>query len=339
MNLFIFKDINLTEGIFCQGNKVSNKLLSDLPNSTDTLFVLPNELLQHVYFEHNLKNRENIHAKIINDLSSLRFKSSNLEVFDAKNNGFNYFVIEEGTRKLLKNTFSKFNQKICITSDLLFFKESFDKDIQFENFIYLNKTTEPVKLSLKSFELLDSTTLNIKNIVNQDLKKLKTDQLNFYEFNAFNIKSLFDFSNMKNPLIVASVLLITIYGVGLANINSNYAQINKMNETLASIYGSIYPNESITNITTDIQNKLLTLNNDDKTQLTRTIEIISMVSQTTNIIDVYYSNDLLTIKCLFKNDAEESIFINQQNRLNYSVSIKDTESNQLGRITTIEYGL
>jgi hypothetical protein len=339
MNLFIFKDINLTEGIFCQGNKVSNKLLSDLPNSTDTLFVLPNELLQHVYFEHNLKNRENIHAKIINDLSSLRFKSSNLEVFDAKNNGFNYFVIEEGTRKLLKNTFSKFNQKICITSDLLFFKESFDKDIQFENFIYLNKTTEPVKLSLKSFDLLDSTTLNIKNIVNQDLKKLKTDQLNFYEFNAFNIKSLFDFSNMKNPLIVASVLLITIYGVGLANINSNYAQINKMNETLASIYGSIYPNESITNITTDIQNKLLTLNNTDKTQLTRTIEIISMVSQTTNIIDVYYSNDLLTIKCLFKNDAEESIFINQQNRLNYSVSIKDTESNQLGRITTIEYGL
>ena len=339
MNLFIFKDINLTEGIFCRGNKVSNKLLSDLPNSTDTLFVLPNELLQHVYFEHNLKNRENIHAKIINDLSSLRFKSSNLEVFDAKNNGFNYFVIEEGTRKLLKNTFSKFNQKICITSDLLFFKESFDKDIQFENFIYLNKTTEPVKLSLKSFDLLDSTTLNIKNIVNQDLKKLKTDQLNFYEFNAFNIKSLFDFSNMKNPLIVASVLLITIYGVGLANINSNYAQINKMNETLASIYGSIYPNESITNITTDIQNKLLTLNNADKTQLTRTIEIISMVSQTTNIIDVYYSNDLLTIKCLFKNDAEESIFINQQNRLNYSVSIKDTESNQLGRITTIEYGL
>ena len=339
MNLFIFKDINLTEGIFCQGNKVSNKLLSDIPNSTDTLFVLPNELVQHVYFEHNLKNKENIHAKIINDLSSLKFNSSNLEVLDAKNNGFNYFVIEEGTRKLLKNTFSKFNQKICITSDLLFFKESFDKDIQFENFIYLNKTTDPVKLSLKSFELLDSTTLSIKNITNQDLKKLKTEQLNFYEFNAFNIKSLFDFSNMKNPLIVASVLLITIYGAGLANINSNYAQINKMNNTLASIYSSIYPNESITNITTDIQNKLLTLNNADKTQLTTTIEIISMVSQTTNIIDVYYSNELLTIKCLFKNDAEESIFINQQNRLNYSVSIKDTDSNQLGRITTIEYDL
>tara|TARA_B100000035_G_scaffold85177_1_gene71594 strand:- start:4150 stop:5169 length:1020 start_codon:yes stop_codon:yes gene_type:complete len=339
MNLYIFKDINLTEGIFCQGNKVFNKLISDIPNSTDILFVLPNELLQHVYFEHNLKNKGNIHAKIINDLSSLKFKSSNLEVLDAKNDGFNYFVIEEGTRKLLKNTFSKFNQKVCITSDLLFFKESFNEDIQFENFIYLNKTTEPVKLSLKSFELLDSTTLSIKNITNQDLKKLNTEQLNFYEFNAFSIKSLFNFSNMKNPLIVASVLLIAIYGAALANINSNYAQVNKMNETLASIYSSIYPNESITNITTDIQNKLLTLNNADKTQLTTTIEIISMVSQTTNIIDVYYSNELLTIKCLFKNDAEESIFINQQNRLNYSVSIKDTESNQLGRITTIEYDL
>jgi hypothetical protein len=47
----------------------------------------------------------------------------------------------------------------------------------------------------------------------------------------------------------------------------------------------------------------------------------------------------LTIKCLFKNDAEESIFINQQNRLNYSVSIKDSELNPLGKITTINYDL
>ena len=60
MNLFIFKDINLTEGIFCQGNKVSNKLLSDIPNSTDTLFVLPNELLQHVYFLYFLNCVQNI---------------------------------------------------------------------------------------------------------------------------------------------------------------------------------------------------------------------------------------------------------------------------------------
>ena len=64
-----------------------------------------------------------------------------------------------------------------------------------------------------------------------------------------------------------------------------------------------------------------------------------MASQSADIIEANYSNKLLTIKCLFTNDAEESIFINQQNRLNYSISIKDTESNQLGQITTIEYDL
>ena len=64
-----------------------------------------------------------------------------------------------------------------------------------------------------------------------------------------------------------------------------------------------------------------------------------MVFQTTKIIEANYTNETLTIKCLFKNDAEESIFINQQNRLNYSVSIKDSESNPLGKITTINYDL
>ena len=33
MNLYIFKDSNLTDGIYCAGNKVSNKLISEIPSS------------------------------------------------------------------------------------------------------------------------------------------------------------------------------------------------------------------------------------------------------------------------------------------------------------------
>ena len=36
--------------------------------------------------------------------------------------------------------------------------------------------------------------------------------------------------------------------------------------------------------------------------------------------------DKLLITCLFKNDAEESIFINQQSRLNYDLNIIESKT-------------
>ena len=47
----------------------------------------------------------------------------------------------------------------------------------------------------------------------------------------------------------------------------------------------------------------------------------------------------ILITCLFKNDAEESIFINQQNRLNYDLNIIESKPTQLGKITKISYEL
>ncbi|MAU87683.1 MAG: hypothetical protein CMQ92_00355, partial [Gammaproteobacteria bacterium] len=95
MNLYIFKDLHLTEGIFINGTNASIKLISEIPDSPQTLFVLPNELLQYVCFVHELKNKKNIHAKIINDLSALNLSSSNLDVLETKKEGSDYFVIGE----------------------------------------------------------------------------------------------------------------------------------------------------------------------------------------------------------------------------------------------------
>ena len=339
MNLYIFKDLHLIEGIYINGANASIKLISEIPDSPQTLFVLPNELLQYVCFEHDLKNKKNIHAKIINDLSVLKFSSTNLEVLETKKERSDYFVIGEAAKKLLKKTFSGFNHKILITSDLLFFNETFNENIKFGNNFYLTQNIDPVKLTEKSFNLLDSDETKIQKITNKDLTNINLENLNFYELSTFDLQSLFHLSNIKKPLIILFSLFIVLYGAGLININSNYSQINNMNATLTSIYKNIYPNEEVSDISRDIQNKITALITEDKSDLKRSLEILSMVSQTTKIIEANYMDQRLTIKCLFKNDAEESIFINQQNRLNYSVSIKDSESNPLGKITTINYDL
>ena len=339
MNLYIFKDLHLIEGIYINGANASIKLISEIPDSPQTLFVLPNELLQYVCFEHDLKNKKNIHAKIINDLSVLKFSSTNLEVLETKKERSDYFVIGEAAKKLLKKTFSGTNHKILITSDLLFFNETFNENIKFGNNFYLTQNIDPVKLTEKSFNLLDSDETKIQKITNKDLTNINLENLNFYELSTFDLQSLFHLSNIKKPLIILFSLFIVMYGAGLININSNYSQINNMNATLTSIYKNIYPNEEISDISRDIQNKITALITEDKSDLKRSLEILSMVSQTTKIIEANYMDQRLTIKCLFKNDAEESIFINQQNRLNYSVSIKDSESNPLGKITTINYDL
>ena len=339
MNLYIFKDLHLIEGIYINGANASIKLISEIPDSPQTLFVLPNELLQYVCFEHDLKNKKNIHAKIINDLSVLKFSSTNLEVLETKKERSDYFVIGEAAKKILKKTFAAFNNKISITSDLLFFNEAFDENIKFENNFYLTQNTDPVKLTEKSFNLLDFDETKIRKITNKDLTNINLENQNSYELSTFDLQSLFQFSNIKKPLIIIFSLFIILYGAGLLNINSNYSQINNMNATLTSIYKNIYPNEEVSDISRDIQNKITALITEDKSDLKRSLEILSMVSQTTKIIEANYMDQRLTIKCLFKNDAEESIFINQQNRLNYSVSIKDSESNPLGKITTINYDL
>ena len=339
MNLYIFKDLHLIEGIYINGTNTSIKLISEIPDSPQTLFVLPNELLQHVRFVNDLKNKKNIHAKIINDLSVLKFSSTNLEVLETKKERSDYFVIGEATKKLLKKTFSGFNQKILITSDLLFFNETFGENIKFGNNFYLTQNIDPVKLTEKSFNLLDFDETKVQKISKKDLININLENSNFYELSTFDLQSLFLLSNIKKPLIILFSLFIVLYGAGLININSNYSQINNMNATLTSIYKNIYPNEEVSDISTEIQNKITALNTEDKSDLKRSLEILSMVFQTTKIIEANYTNETLTIKCLFKNDAEESIFINQQNRLNYSESIKDSESNPLGKITTINYDL
>ena len=337
MKIFFFKDHQLENGVYIDGSNSSEISILELTQAENILFVLPNEILQYTYFEHELKNQNNIHASILNNLAKLRINSLNLEVLNC-NTTYDFFVIEEGVKQRLKQVFSNFNQKVFITSDLLFFKETFSSNVEYGENVYLDQDNELVKLSLASFNLLNSPT-KITKILNKDLLKISNKHFIHHTLNIFDLKNIFSGINTRTPVIASVLLLLSIYVLGVLNINYNYSQIKEMDKTLTSLYSSIYPEDEFSNVDNIINKKLSALKIMEKSSLQKSTEVITYVSQSANIIGTSYSNNLLTIKCLFKNDAEESIFINQQKRLDLIFSIKETETNQLGRVTTLEYEL
>ena len=337
MKIFFFKDHQLENGVYIDGSNSSEISILELTQAENILFVLPNEILQYTYFEHELKNQNNIHASILNNLAKLRINSLNLEVLNC-NAAYDFFVIEEGVKQKLKQVFSNFNQKVFITSDLLFFKETFSSNVEYDENVYLDQDNELVKLSLASFNLLNSPT-KITKILNKDLLKISNKHFIHHTLNIFDLKNIFSGINTRTPVIASVLLLLSIYVLGVLNINYNYSQIKEMDKTLTSLYSSIYPEDEFSNVDNIINKKLSALKIMEKSSLQKSTEVITYVSQSANIIGTSYSNNLLTIKCLFKNDAEESIFINQQKRLDLIFSIKETETNQLGRVTTLEYEL
>ncbi|MDC3098372.1 hypothetical protein OA493_01345, partial [Gammaproteobacteria bacterium] len=335
MNVFIFNNLNLDNGIFISDKTLKKININELSTSENTLFVVPNELLQFIEFKHDLKNNQNIHASILNSLSTLNNDADDLIVLNSSNK-YNFFISNKSNQETIQRLFSHFNTRISITSDLLFFKEVIKQDCSYQNNVYLIESEEAVKLSTKSFNLLDDA-MKIKSLTDLDLKKIKDTNYTIYQLNTFNLYSIFNFKNSLKPALVVLFLVFTFYVTALLNINSNYSQINKMNTTLQSIYSSIYPAENITDIYQQIDIKLNNLNNAEATDLSKTINLLKNLSESINIVEAEFSQGDLQIKCLFKNDAEESIFVNQQNRLNYAFTIVNSKVTQTGKITTFSY--
>ena len=337
MNVFIFNDSNLKSGILIANKSLKKLNIDKLTTSENTLFVLPNELIQFVEFKHDLKNKQNIHASILNNSSSLNTTSKDQLVLDTSNKK-NFFITNKEHQAKIKKLFDNFNTTISVTSDLLFFKEAFKKNLTYQNNIYLIESEDAVKLSKKSFNLLDDT-FNVKEISDSDLKELKNINFVSHKLNTFNVSSIFNAEKLIKPVTIMLLIICTFYITAFFNINSNYSQIKKMNVTLQSIYSDIYPSENISDIALQIDTKLNKLNNEKVTNLSKTINLLRQLTESVVIIQAEYSQDKLLITCLFKNDAEESIFVNQQNRLNNQMTIVESKANKLGKITKISYEL
>ena len=337
MNVFIFNDSNLKIGILITNKSQKRLSIDKLTTSENTLFVLPNELIQFVEFKHNLKNKQNIHASILNNSASLNISDKDQLVLNTSNNKY-FFITNREYEGKIKEVFNNFNTTISITSDLLFFKEAFNKNCIYQNNIYLVESEEAVKLSKKAFNLLDEN-ISVKEISDSDLNKLNNINFVTHKLNTFNISSIFNIKKLIKPAMIMSIIIGIFYITAFFNINSNYSQIKKMNATLESIYSDIYPSENISNISRQIDAKLISLNNEKITNLSKSINLLRQLNNSVVIIEAEYLQDELLITCLFKNDAEESIFVNQQNRLNNQLTIIESKTNQLGKITKIRYEL
>ena len=186
MNFFIFEDLTLKNGVLLANGAIKKINLEKLTKPENTLFVLPNELIQYKEFKHNLKNTKNIHASILNNSSSLNINEEDQLVLNTSNN-YDFFLTTNKYQEDIKKVFSIFNTSISITSDLLFFKEAFERNTIYQNNVFLIDGEEAVKLSMKSFNLLEDD-IKVKNISDSELKKLKNINVLMMDINEKMLK-------------------------------------------------------------------------------------------------------------------------------------------------------
>ena len=343
MKIFIFSNTSLDSGYLISGEKNKVVELSTLRDCNDVLFVLPNEFLSYIKHTAELKNKKNLHASIINSINTIEIENqSELEVLECNNSNENFFTITKNKLERLKDRFKHIDSKIKITSDLLFFREIFKTNIGFNESIFYEEGDSLVKLTKKAFGLLDKADEKISYKTIDDLNSEIGEAVTFHEFDSLNIQNIFNFNASKKFIYAGISLVVLLNLIGLFNISSNWGQIKKMNQTLSELYLSIYPNEKIDSIETQIIEKINSLQNQSNSTTAQITELILNISKTTKIIEITYKNDLkdsLNIKCLFKNEAEEELFIAQQQRINKKVSVISRTNSKDFLLTEFNYEL
>jgi|TARA_B100002052_G_scaffold46083_1_gene38884 dUTPase len=343
MKIFIFSNTSLDSGYLISGEKNKVVELSTLRDCDDVLFVLPNEFLSYIKHTAELKNKKNLHASIINSINTIEIENqSELEVLECNNSNDNFFIIAKNKLEKLKDRFKHIDSKIKITSDLLFFREIFKTNIGFNESIFYEEGDSLVKLTKKAFGLLDKADEKISYKTIDDLNSEIGEAVTFHEFDSLNIQNIFNFNASKKFIYAGISLVVLLNLIGLFNISSNWGQIKKMNQTLSELYLSIYPNEKIDSIETQIIEKINSLQNQSNSTTAQITELILNISKTTKIIEITYKNDLkdsLNIKCLFKNEAEEELFIAQQQRINKKVSVISRTNSKDFLLTEFNYEL
>ena len=343
MKIFIFSNTSLDSGYLISGEKNKVVELSTLRDCNDVLFVLPNEFLSYIKHTAELKNKKNLHASIINSINTIEIENqSELEVLECNNSNDNFFIIAKNKLEKLKDRFKHIDSKIKITSDLLFFREIFKTNIGFNESIFYEEGDSLVKLTKKAFGLLDKADEKISYKTIDDLNSEIGEAVTFHEFDSLNIQNIFNFNASKKFIYAGISLVVLLNLIGLFNISSNWNQIKKMNQTLSELYLSIYPDEKIDSIETQIIEKINSLQNQSNSTTAQITELILNISKTTKIIEITYKNDLkdsLNIKCLFKNEADEELFIAQQQRINKKVSVISRTNSKDFLLTEFNYEL
>ena len=342
MKIFLFIDQSFESGHLISEDKNKKVKLDELKDLNDILFVLPNETLTFVKHDANLKNTKNLHASIINSVNVIDFdERSELQVLGSSNLQ-NFFTIKKDYLNLLKEKFKHAETKIKLTSDLLFFKEIFNTDISFNKSIFYKEGEDVIKLTEQAFSLLEQVNLEIATKSLNDIKVDDDTKITFHEFDLFNFQNIFGFSAIKKWIYAGLSLIVLLNLIGLFNIMSNWNQIKKMDNMLAELYVSIYPDEDVVALEEQVEAKF-NAPSERTTSFTSKISQLTLdIASTEQIIELSFNEEqgqYLFIKCIFKNSSEEQIFIENQQNNNLTLSVVDRVDSKDIVITQFKYEL
>ena len=342
MKIFLFIDQSLESGHLINEDKNKKVKLDELKDHNDILFVLPNETLTFVKHDANLKNTKNLHASIINTVNVIDFdERSDLKVLGSSNSQ-NFFTIKKDYLNLFKEKFKRAETKIKLTSDLLFFKEIFNTDISFNKSIFYKEGEDVIKLTEQAFSLLEQTNLEITPKSFNDLKVDDDTKITFHEFDLFNFKNIFGFSAIKKWIYAAITLIVLLNLIGLFNIMSNWNQIKEMDNMLAELYVSIYPDEDVISLEEQVEAKFNAPTEKTNSFTSKISQLTLDIASTEQIIELSFNEEqgqYLFIKCIFKNLSEEQIFIENQQNNNLTVSVVDRVDSKDIVVTQFKYEL
>ena len=342
MKIFLFIDQSLESGHLINEDKNKKVKLDELKDHNDILFVLPNETLTYVKHDANLKNTKNLHASIINTVNVIDFdERSDLKVLGSSNSQ-NFFTIKKDHLNLFKEKFKRAETKIKLTSDLLFFKEIFNTDISFNKSIFYKDGEDVIKLTEQAFSLLEQTNLEITPKSFNDLKIDDDTKITFHEFDLLNFQNIFSFSAIKKWIYAALSLIVLLNLIGLFNIMSNWNQIKEMDNMLAELYVSIYPDEDVISLEEQVEAKFNTPTEKTNSFTSKISQLTLDIASTEQIIELSFNEEqgqYLFIKCIFKNLSEEQIFIENQQNNNLTVSVVDRVDSKDIVVTQFKYEL
>ena len=341
MKIFLFIDQSLESGHLINEDKNKKIKLDELKDLNDILFVLPNETLTFVKHDANLKNTKNLHASIINSVNVINFdERSDLKVLGSSNSQ-NFFTIKKDYLNFFKEKYKNAETKIKLTSDLLFFKEIFNTDISFNKSIFYKEGEGVIKLTEQAFSLLEQTNLEIAPKSLNDIKVDDDKKITFHEFDLFNFQNIFGFSVIKKWIYAGLSLIVLLNLIGLFNIMSNWNQIKKMDDMLAELYVSIYPEEDVISLEEQVEEKF-NAPAERKLPSFKISQLTLDIASTEQIIELSFNEEqgqYLFIKCIFKNLSEEQIFIENQQINNLTVSVVDRVDSKDLVITQFKYEL
>ncbi len=342
MKIFLFIDQSLESGHLINEDKNKKVKLDELKDHNDILFVLPNETLTYVKHDVNLKNTKNLHASIINTVNVIDFdERSDLKVLGSSNSQ-NFFTIKKDHLNLFKEKFKRAETKIKLTSDLLFFKEVFNTDISFNKSIFYKDGEDVIKLTEQAFSLLEQTNLEITPKSFNDLKVDDDTKITFHEFDLLNLQNIFSFSAIKKWIYAALSLIVLLNLIGLFNIMSNWNQIKEMDNMLAELYVSIYPDEDVISLEEQVEAKFNAPTEKTNSFTSKISQLTLDIASTEQIIELSFNEEqgqYLFIKCIFKNLSEEQIFIENQQNNNLTVSVVDRVDSKDIVVTQFKYEL